>query len=78
MFPGNPLSPMPSSSTPAQQKCQAFRHPCTVPLNAEEKDLAQSAAFSRFNDSALVPAVYASCRPHGRRRKTRFGVVASL
>lgn len=41
------------------------------------KDLG-NASISGLNHTARCFAVYASCRPHGRRRKTRLRLVANL
>ena len=71
MFPGNPNVPLPCSQTPAGPRRLAFAAlRCCSRCSDDESS--NHFLISRLYDTALALAVYASCRPLGRLRKTRF------
>jgi hypothetical protein len=49
-----------------------------VVLAQQEGEDPSDTSFSKLNHTAFALAVYASCRPLGRRRKTRFRWLANL
>jgi hypothetical protein len=78
IFPGNPLVPMPRSSTPSRPSCPVcLWHVGAAPLRLTR--WAREISFvSWLYSAASTLAVYASCRPHRRRRKTRLQVLTRL
>jgi hypothetical protein len=71
-FPENPAMLLPCSQIPAGPRRLAnLRRFGAAPVNSTTKAPATN-ILSRLNHTALAFAVYASCRPFGRRRKTRF------
>ena len=71
-FPENPTMPLPCSQIPAGPRRLAYlRRSGVAPVNSTSKAPARN-ILSRLNHTALAFTVYASCRPLGRRRKTRF------
>jgi len=71
-FPENPITPLPYSQIPAEpRRLASLRRSGVAPANSTTKAPARN-ILSRLNHMALAFTVYASCRPLGRRRKTRF------
>jgi hypothetical protein len=71
-FPENPVMPLPCSQIPAGPRRLACLRRCgAAPANSTAKAPATN-ILSRLNPTALALAIYASCRPRGRLRKTHF------
>ena len=71
MFSGNPIVPLPCSQTPAGPRRLAFPAlGCCSRCSDDESS--SDLIISRLYDMASALALYASCRPLGRLRKTRF------
>ena len=71
-FPENPVVPLPCSRTPAEPWCLAFTAPRCCPPTRERRGPQRPRVISELYHTASALAVYASCRHHWRRRKTRF------
>ena len=71
-FPENPIVPLPCSRTPAEPWCLAFAAPRCCPPTRERGGPQRPRVISELYYTASALAVYASCRHHWRRRKTRF------
>jgi len=70
-FPGCPDVPLPCSWTPVGPNAP-HRSGALVLSPLTKARRLQHECISRLDHTASVLAVYASCRPLGRRRKTRF------
>ena len=76
-FPGCPHVPLPCSWTPVGPNAPHLYGALVLSPLTKARRL-QHECISRLDHTASVLAVYASCRPLGRRRKTRFRWVVSL
>jgi len=76
-FPGCPNVPLPCSWTPVGPNAPHLDGARVLSPLTKARRL-QHECISRLDHTASVLAVYASCRPLGRRRKTRFRWVVSL
>ena len=73
-----PLVHLPCSQTPAGPRRQADCGVSVLPSRQRKTKAPAMSALSELNHTAFALAVYASCRPLGRRRKTRFRWLANL
>ena len=76
-FPENPTMPSPCSQIPARPRRLALNGAPVLPPITPTSRTPATYTISGLNHTASAFTVYASCRPHGRRRKTRFRVVAN-
>jgi hypothetical protein len=67
-----PFVPLPCSQTPAEPWCLAFTAPWCCPPIIGTRRASATLLLSELYHTASALAVYASCRHHWRRRKTRF------
>ena len=64
---------LPCSKTPVGPPRQALHGVSVLPSHTGTSKAPATLCLSKLNHTAFALAVYASCRPLGRRRKTRFG-----
>lgn len=77
MFPGNPCASARLQRSRPSLRARSLRHVGAAPT-APNMRASAFTKLSGFNRPASTLAVYASCRPRGRRCKTRFGVATTL
>jgi len=76
--PCEPLMHLPCSQTPAGPPRQANCGVSVLPSHKQTSKAPTITGLSKLNHTAFALTVYASCRPLGRRRKTRFRSLAKL